>query len=168
MLQTVPTGKPHDIMDRDVDPRLHLPLSLQNNALAAITAPIRTMDVSIARIHSERPNNLTPQVFYAYTYSTGAWLLLQSIPLIGMPRMITTMLLDEARPPSRMSRLRSLLRPMVNATRNTRSLTPSSPRNLPLPLPRLRPPHHRPPHRHADRLRAPLVHPLRVYIYRRK
>jgi hypothetical protein len=39
MLQTVPTGKPHDIMDRDVDPRLHLPLSLQNNALAAITTP---------------------------------------------------------------------------------------------------------------------------------
>ncbi|RMJ27284.1 hypothetical protein PHISP_01869 [Aspergillus sp. HF37] len=39
-------------------------------------------------------------VFYAYTYSTGAWLLLQSIPLIGMPRMITTMLQDEARPPS--------------------------------------------------------------------
>lgn len=56
------------------------------------------MDVSI---DTPAQSILTTQVFYTYTYSTGAWLLLQSIPLIGMPRMVTTMLLDEARPPSR-------------------------------------------------------------------
>ncbi|KAJ5779511.1 Glutathione S-transferase/chloride channel C-terminal [Penicillium paradoxum] len=37
-------------------------------------------------------------VFRAYTYSTAAWLALQSLPLIAGPSMIVTMLLDETRP----------------------------------------------------------------------
>ncbi|RHZ68577.1 uncharacterized protein CDV56_109691 [Aspergillus thermomutatus] len=36
-------------------------------------------------------------VFYAYTYSTAGWLSLQAIPLIGMPQMITRIMLEEAR-----------------------------------------------------------------------
>ncbi|EQL34483.1 hypothetical protein BDFG_03635 [Blastomyces dermatitidis ATCC 26199] len=39
-------------------------------------------------------------VFYAYTYSTAAWLSLQGIPLVATPKMIIMILLDEARPPS--------------------------------------------------------------------
>ncbi|KAJ5823345.1 Glutathione S-transferase/chloride channel C-terminal [Penicillium robsamsonii] len=41
-------------------------------------------------------------VFRAYTYSTAAWLSLQSLPLILGPSMIITMLLDETRPASPM------------------------------------------------------------------
>lgn len=41
------------------------------------------------------------QVFYAYTYSTGAWLGLQGVSLMAMPRIIATMLLAETRPPTR-------------------------------------------------------------------
>ncbi|OQE08828.1 hypothetical protein PENVUL_c008G08765 [Penicillium vulpinum] len=41
-------------------------------------------------------------VFRAYTYSTAAWLALQSLPLITGPSMIVTMLLDETRPASPM------------------------------------------------------------------
>ncbi|KAJ5570121.1 uncharacterized protein N7459_009551 [Penicillium hispanicum] len=37
-------------------------------------------------------------VFHAYTYSTAAWLSLQSLPLIAGPSMIVAMLLDETRP----------------------------------------------------------------------
>lgn len=40
------------------------------------------------------------QVFYAYTYSTAGWLALQSIPLVTVPEMMTTMLSEETRPPS--------------------------------------------------------------------
>lgn len=54
----------------------------------------------------DRPRNrnwkLTWQVFHAYTYSTAAWLALQSLPLIAGPSIIVTMLLDETRPVSRM------------------------------------------------------------------
>ncbi|PGG99407.1 hypothetical protein GX51_06341 [Blastomyces parvus] len=39
-------------------------------------------------------------VFYAYTYSTAAWLSLQGIPLVATPKMIIMILLDEPRPPS--------------------------------------------------------------------
>ncbi|KAJ5440907.1 Glutathione S-transferase/chloride channel C-terminal [Penicillium cf. griseofulvum] len=39
-------------------------------------------------------------VFRTYTYSTAAWLLLQSLPLIAGPSIIVTMLLDETRPAS--------------------------------------------------------------------
>ncbi|KAE8349338.1 hypothetical protein BDV28DRAFT_62958 [Aspergillus coremiiformis] len=39
-------------------------------------------------------------VFYAYTYSTAGWLSLQSLPLIMVPRIMTTLLLDETRPAS--------------------------------------------------------------------
>ncbi|CAG8255959.1 unnamed protein product [Penicillium nalgiovense] len=45
---------------------------------------------------------LTSQVFRAYTYSTAAWLSLQSLPLITGPSMMVTMLLDETRPVSPM------------------------------------------------------------------
>ncbi|KAJ5505714.1 Glutathione S-transferase/chloride channel C-terminal [Penicillium expansum] len=41
-------------------------------------------------------------VFHAYTYSTAAWLALQSLPLIAGPSIIVTMLLDETRPVSPM------------------------------------------------------------------
>ncbi|KAJ5203107.1 hypothetical protein N7449_005186 [Penicillium cf. viridicatum] len=41
-------------------------------------------------------------VFRTYTYSTAAWLALQSLPLIAGPSMIVTMLLDETRPVSPM------------------------------------------------------------------
>ncbi|KAJ5297677.1 hypothetical protein N7508_007926 [Penicillium antarcticum] len=41
-------------------------------------------------------------VFHAYTYSTAAWLSLQSLPLIAGPSMIVSMLLDETRPASSM------------------------------------------------------------------
>ncbi|OQE20733.1 hypothetical protein PENFLA_c016G07538 [Penicillium flavigenum] len=41
-------------------------------------------------------------VFRAYTYSTAAWLSLQSLPLITGPSMMVTMLLDETRPVSPM------------------------------------------------------------------
>ncbi len=44
---------------------------------------------------------LTTQVFYAYTYSTSAWLALQSAALISVPQGISAMLLDETRPASR-------------------------------------------------------------------
>ncbi|KAL2869896.1 uncharacterized protein BJX67DRAFT_378941 [Aspergillus lucknowensis] len=37
-------------------------------------------------------------VFYAYTYSTAAWLSLQSAALISIPQGISAMLLDETRP----------------------------------------------------------------------
>ncbi|KAL4776500.1 hypothetical protein BDW60DRAFT_176474 [Aspergillus nidulans var. acristatus] len=37
-------------------------------------------------------------VFYAYTYSTSAWLGLQSAALISIPQGISAMLLDETRP----------------------------------------------------------------------
>ncbi|KAL5337932.1 hypothetical protein BJX70DRAFT_368069 [Aspergillus crustosus] len=37
-------------------------------------------------------------VFYAYTYSTSAWLALQSAALISVPQGISAMLLDETRP----------------------------------------------------------------------
>ncbi|KAL4913685.1 hypothetical protein BDW62DRAFT_159335 [Aspergillus aurantiobrunneus] len=37
-------------------------------------------------------------VFYAYTYSTAAWLGLQSAALISVPQGIAAMLLDETRP----------------------------------------------------------------------
>ncbi|KAL4808285.1 hypothetical protein BDV18DRAFT_134602 [Aspergillus unguis] len=37
-------------------------------------------------------------VFYAYTYSTAAWLSLQSAALISVPQGISAMLLDETRP----------------------------------------------------------------------
>ncbi|KAJ5217281.1 hypothetical protein N7468_010289 [Penicillium chermesinum] len=37
-------------------------------------------------------------VFQIYTYSTSAWLALQSVPLIAMPSMIVALLLDETRP----------------------------------------------------------------------
>ncbi|KAB8250859.1 hypothetical protein F9C07_2226439 [Aspergillus flavus] len=36
-------------------------------------------------------------VFYAYTYSTAGWLSLQSISLITVPQIMTTLLLDESR-----------------------------------------------------------------------
>ncbi|KAB8068164.1 hypothetical protein BDV29DRAFT_74076 [Aspergillus leporis] len=36
-------------------------------------------------------------VFYAYTYSTAGWLSLQSICLITVPQIMTSLLLDEAR-----------------------------------------------------------------------
>ncbi|KAI2863351.1 hypothetical protein CBS12448_3908 [Aspergillus niger] len=39
-------------------------------------------------------------VFYAYTYSTAGWLSLQSIALITVPEMMTTMLEQESRQPS--------------------------------------------------------------------
>ncbi|EGC43127.1 conserved hypothetical protein [Histoplasma capsulatum var. duboisii H88] len=39
-------------------------------------------------------------VFYAYTYSTAAWLSLQGIPLVATPKMIIMILLDESRPPA--------------------------------------------------------------------
>ncbi|KAK2791154.1 hypothetical protein FQN52_005110 [Onygenales sp. PD_12] len=39
-------------------------------------------------------------VFYTYTYSTAAWLAIQGIPLVATPRMITMILMDEARGPS--------------------------------------------------------------------
>ncbi|RAH47458.1 uncharacterized protein BO66DRAFT_434095 [Aspergillus aculeatinus CBS 121060] len=39
-------------------------------------------------------------VFYAYTYSTAGWLGLQSLALIAVPEMMTTMLLTETRDPS--------------------------------------------------------------------
>ncbi|KAI3189992.1 hypothetical protein CBS147311_9756 [Penicillium roqueforti] len=39
-------------------------------------------------------------VFRAYTYTTAAWLSLQSLPLIAGPSMIVTLLLDETRPAS--------------------------------------------------------------------
>ncbi|PLB55106.1 hypothetical protein P170DRAFT_432647 [Aspergillus steynii IBT 23096] len=39
-------------------------------------------------------------VFYAYTYSTAGWLALQSIPLVTVPEMMSTMLSEETRPPS--------------------------------------------------------------------
>lgn len=42
------------------------------------------------------------QVFHTYTYSTAAWLSLQSLPLIAGPSMIVSMLLDETRPASGM------------------------------------------------------------------
>ncbi|KAJ5606184.1 Glutathione S-transferase/chloride channel C-terminal [Penicillium lagena] len=41
-------------------------------------------------------------VFHAYTYSTAAWLSLQSLSLMAGPSMIIAMLLDEARPASSM------------------------------------------------------------------
>ncbi|KAL4908318.1 hypothetical protein BDW74DRAFT_147243 [Aspergillus multicolor] len=37
-------------------------------------------------------------VFYAYTYSTSAWLALQSAALISVPQGISAMLLEETRP----------------------------------------------------------------------
>ncbi|KAL3492426.1 hypothetical protein BJX62DRAFT_203057 [Aspergillus germanicus] len=37
-------------------------------------------------------------VFYAYTYSTAAWLSLQSAALISVPQGISAMLLEETRP----------------------------------------------------------------------
>ncbi|KAL2823864.1 hypothetical protein BDW59DRAFT_162834 [Aspergillus cavernicola] len=37
-------------------------------------------------------------VFYVYTYSTSAWLALQSAALISVPQGISAMLLDETRP----------------------------------------------------------------------
>ncbi|KAL2809923.1 hypothetical protein BJX63DRAFT_434780 [Aspergillus granulosus] len=37
-------------------------------------------------------------VFYAYTYSTAAWLSLQSAALITVPQGVTALLLEEARP----------------------------------------------------------------------
>ncbi|OJJ74801.1 hypothetical protein ASPBRDRAFT_40009 [Aspergillus brasiliensis CBS 101740] len=39
-------------------------------------------------------------VFYAYTYSTAGWLSLQSVALIAVPEMMTTMLEQESRQPS--------------------------------------------------------------------
>ncbi|KAL1964709.1 hypothetical protein VTN77DRAFT_6735 [Rasamsonia byssochlamydoides] len=39
-------------------------------------------------------------VFYAYTYGTGSWLTIQGLALITAPKLIVTMLRDEARPPS--------------------------------------------------------------------
>ncbi|PGH18581.1 hypothetical protein AJ79_00360 [Helicocarpus griseus UAMH5409] len=39
-------------------------------------------------------------VFYTYTYGTGAWLTLQGVPLFATPKMIIMVLLDEARSPS--------------------------------------------------------------------
>ncbi|PGH00488.1 hypothetical protein AJ80_09179 [Polytolypa hystricis UAMH7299] len=39
-------------------------------------------------------------VFYSYTYGTAAWLTLQAMPLIAMPKVIITMLLEETRPSS--------------------------------------------------------------------
>ncbi|KAJ5781543.1 Glutathione S-transferase/chloride channel C-terminal [Penicillium psychrosexuale] len=47
-----------------------------------------------------RSQKLTRQVFRAYTYTTAAWLSLQSLPLIAGPSMIVTLLLDETRPAS--------------------------------------------------------------------
>ena len=41
------------------------------------------------------------KVFRAYTYSTAAWLSLQSVPLIAGPSMIVAMLQDESRPATR-------------------------------------------------------------------
>ena len=47
-------------------------------------------------IHFFSVNGLTGQVFYAYTYSTAAWLGLQAVPLLVAPKLITTMLSSEA------------------------------------------------------------------------
>ncbi|KAE8146063.1 hypothetical protein BDV25DRAFT_163239 [Aspergillus avenaceus] len=41
-------------------------------------------------------------VFYAYTYSTAGWLSLQSLSLITAPKIVTTLLLEEARSASEM------------------------------------------------------------------
>lgn len=38
------------------------------------------------------------QVFYAYTYSTAGWLSLQGLALTTIPQLMSTMLLEEARP----------------------------------------------------------------------
>jgi hypothetical protein len=35
------------------------------------------------------------QVFYAYTYGTAAWLGIQAVPLIVLPKLITTLLAKE-------------------------------------------------------------------------
>lgn len=35
------------------------------------------------------------QVFYVYTYGTAAWLGLQALPLILLPKAITTMLAED-------------------------------------------------------------------------
>ena len=39
-------------------------------------------------------------VFYAYTYSTAAWLSLQALPLLLSPKLIVTMLSVETRGPT--------------------------------------------------------------------
>ncbi|EAS36258.3 uncharacterized protein CIMG_12770 [Coccidioides immitis RS] len=39
-------------------------------------------------------------VFYMYTYGTGAWLSLQGLTLVASPKLIIALLLDEPRPPS--------------------------------------------------------------------
>ncbi|KAI1957214.1 hypothetical protein LOZ58_005834 [Ophidiomyces ophidiicola] len=46
------------------------------------------------------PFRSTMDVFYMYTYGTGAWLSLQALPLIASPKMIVAILLDKPREPS--------------------------------------------------------------------
>lgn len=45
-------------------------------------------------------HHLTMDVFYAYTYSTAAWLGIQAVPLLIFPKLIVTMLSVDARKPT--------------------------------------------------------------------
>ena len=47
--------------------------------------------------HYRLPAEKKMQVFYAYTYGTAAWLGIQAVPLIVLPKMIVTMLARDAR-----------------------------------------------------------------------